>query len=94
MPDPFANFLGGSDDNVEMRRIQLPLPRIFRVRVSEIPNGHMLRPGHAVNLNLSGTVKMIDDEGDVMINVTRVDGKIQGQDPTIIVKPEIEPAAS
>lgn len=97
MSDPFADMLGGGGQGEgPMGRVSIPAPRFFRVRVSEVPNGQGLRPGHTVNLAISGTVKMIDDEGEIMVAVTRVEGKGNsfGNGDAIIVKPEIEASPS
>lgn len=74
MSDHFAEMLGADEDGPEFHRISLPMPRIFRARITELMQGRMVRPGDPVTLELSGTVKMIDDEGDVMVNVLRVKG--------------------
>ena len=95
--DPFASMLAGGMEN-EPEPMQLPMPRIFRIRVSESPNGQMVMPGHPVSLRLSGTVKMVDDEGDILVNVTRVEGygeqKKAEENPNVIYKPVESPSIS
>ena len=58
-------------------RIMIRPPRILRSDVRELENGMRLMPGMAVNFRGSGTIKMIDEDGDILINVTRIDGELQ-----------------
>lgn len=96
--DPFAHMLAGEmEPEYEPEPIRIPMPRILRVKVSEIPQGQMLMPGHPVSLRVSGTIKMIDDEGDALVNVTRVEGYQEPQKkeaPEVIYKPTEMPSPS
>ena len=80
-------------------RIVIEHTRILRTNVRELENGMRLMPGTAVNFKGSGTIKMIDEDGDILLNVTRIDGKAgndeqsESQDGTII-KPVESPSPS
>lgn len=101
MPDnPLAQALAFGPPPVgdQPQRTTLAPPRILRSNVHELKNGMRLLPGTAINFKGSGTIKMIDEDGDVLINVTRIDGasgnsEDQSPDGTVI-KPMESPSPS
>ena len=97
--DPFAKMLAGEmEPDYDSEPVRMSTPRTLRVKVSEIPNGQMIMPGHPISLRVSGTAKMIDDEGDVLVNVTRVEGYQEQpqkkEAPEVVYKPTEMPSPS
>lgn len=71
MPHPLLEALGGGGKKGP-DRLNMPVPRLFRLKSTELPEGDQLRPGSKFKVFITGTVKSIDDDGDIMVNVTNV----------------------
>lgn len=69
-----------SDSIVEaltgMRRTQsrenIPVPRLFRLKMSELQDPENAKTGGKFSVLISGTIKSLDDDDNVMVNVTNV----------------------
>jgi len=56
------------------KRSEIPVPRFFTFKMSEIPGGVGLKPGNAFTVRVSGVVKSINDEQEIFANITNVEG--------------------
>ena len=88
MTHPLLEALGGGEKKQE--RQNLPVPRFFRLKSTELPHGMEVRPGGHFKVTIAGKIKSIDDEGDIIVNVTTVNDNAPETEavetPEIVVK--------